>query len=150
MRLDVLLRVRFAECDPQNVVFNARYADYVDLVSTEYMRFMCGGYQQLVASGFSTQMVSLKIDWQSSAKFDDVLRVSMQCNRVGNTSFVLVSDFSHYLTGQPIARAEAVYVTMNDTYSEKRPVPDDIRAKLLEDKVYGPIDLAAVAQLESE
>ena len=148
MQVDVLLRVRFAECDPQNVVFNARYADYVDLVSTEYMRFMCGGYDQLVASGFSTQVVSLKIDWQSSAKFDDVLRISMRCERIGNTSFTLTTQIVHYATQRPVATAESVYVTMDSQHSEKRSVPDDIRVKLREDRVYGPIDLAAVNVLE--
>ena len=148
MQVDVLLRVRFAECDPQNVVFNARYADYVDLVSTEYMRFMCGGYDQLVASGYSTQVVSLKIDWQSSAKFDDVLRISMRCERIGNTSFTLTTQIVHYATQRPVATAECVYVTMDSQHSEKRSVPDDIRVKLREDRVYGPIDLAAVNVLE--
>ena len=32
------LRVRYQECDPQHVVFNARYADYADLASFEFMR----------------------------------------------------------------------------------------------------------------
>jgi acyl-CoA thioesterase FadM len=34
----VLVRVRFAECDAQNVVFNARYGDYVDVAVSEYYR----------------------------------------------------------------------------------------------------------------
>ena len=29
------LRVRYGECDAQKVVFNARYADYIDLATTE-------------------------------------------------------------------------------------------------------------------
>ena len=32
------LRVRYGECDAQKVVFNARYADYVDLATTEFLR----------------------------------------------------------------------------------------------------------------
>ena len=31
--LQLLVRVRYAECDAQGVVFNARYADYADLAS---------------------------------------------------------------------------------------------------------------------
>jgi acyl-CoA thioester hydrolase len=32
------LRVRYQECDPQHVVFNARYGDYADLACFELMR----------------------------------------------------------------------------------------------------------------
>ena len=30
----LLLRVRYGECDAQEVVFNARYADYIDIAMT--------------------------------------------------------------------------------------------------------------------
>ena len=33
---ELLLRVRYSECDAQEVVFNARYADYADLAATEF------------------------------------------------------------------------------------------------------------------
>jgi len=32
-------RVRYAECDAQSVMFNARYADYVDIAVNEYGDF---------------------------------------------------------------------------------------------------------------
>jgi len=30
-----IFRVRYAECDPQQIVFNARWGDYVDIAATE-------------------------------------------------------------------------------------------------------------------
>ena len=42
------LRVRYAECDAQGVVFNARYGDYADLVMNEYIRTLFGDYHQLL------------------------------------------------------------------------------------------------------
>ena len=35
-------RVRYGECDAQQIVFNARWADYVDLATTEYTRVLFG------------------------------------------------------------------------------------------------------------
>ena len=43
----LLLRVRYGECDAQEVVFNARYADYIDIAMTEYFRSAVGGFQVL-------------------------------------------------------------------------------------------------------
>ena len=58
----LLLRVRYAECDAQQVVFNARYADYIDVAMTEYFREVVGGFQSLLDKGLDNQVVSLHID----------------------------------------------------------------------------------------
>src|SRR5262249_61340495 len=44
------LRVRYNECDPQGVVFNANYLTYFDLTMTELWRQL-GGYQAMVEAG---------------------------------------------------------------------------------------------------
>ena len=44
-------RVRYNECDAQQVVFNARYADYVDLAMTEFMRALGRDYKARLARG---------------------------------------------------------------------------------------------------
>ena len=79
----LLLRVRYGECDAQQVVFNARYADYIDIAMTEYFRSAVGGFQALLDKGLDSQVVSLHIDWYSSAKFDDVLAIAVTVKRWG-------------------------------------------------------------------
>ena len=44
------LRVRYNECDPQGVVFNANYLTYFDITITELWREL-GGYQPMVEAG---------------------------------------------------------------------------------------------------
>jgi acyl-CoA thioester hydrolase len=51
----MLLRVRYGECDAQQVVFNARYAYYIDIAMTEYFRAAVGGFQVLLNKGLDTQ-----------------------------------------------------------------------------------------------
>ena len=142
MQVSLYLRVRFAECDAQNVVFNARYADYVDIASTEFMRGLCGGYEQLVNRGFSTQVVNLNIDWFASAEFDDVLLLEMECSKIGNTSFTLSCSIKRLIDNQKIAQASAVYVVLDEGNSVKARVPDDIREKLQNGDCYGPVNFA--------
>lgn len=50
-------RVRYGECDPQQVVFNARYGDFIDIGITEYLRGMVGGVQGLNARGLDMMVV---------------------------------------------------------------------------------------------
>lgn len=126
----VLLRVRYGECDAQQVVFNARYADYVDIAATEYMRVVFGGYQNVIAAGVDTQVVNLNINWQSPAIFDDVLQIDVQPGRIGNTSYQLNVKFIHHATGREIANAQVTYVVVDTKAYKKASIPDELRAML--------------------
>lgn len=127
----LLLRVRYGECDGQQVVFNARYADYVDIAMTEYFRVAVGGFQVLIDKGLDNQVVSLHIDWHSSAQFDDVLAISVSSTKVGNTSYgfkILITDFA---SQKLIAKSTITYVMVDTQHYQKTPVPDWLREKLL-------------------
>ncbi|MFB0912901.1 MAG: acyl-CoA thioesterase [Glaciecola sp.] len=128
---ELLLRVRYAECDAQNVVFNARYADYADLAATEFMRELVGGYQNLIAQGLDNQVVNLNISWQKSAKFDDILCLSVHVSNVGNTSFTIQITMIDWLTKQAIASAEIVYVMLDIASFTKIVISQKMRDKLL-------------------
>ncbi|WP_026375438.1 acyl-CoA thioesterase [Aestuariibacter salexigens] len=125
-----LLRVRYGECDPQNVVFNARYADYADIAATEFMRAIWGDYASLVAQGIENQVVNLNISWKSSAKFDDVIAISVNASRVGNTSFSLALHMKEINSGRNIAEAEVVYVMVDATHFNKMPIPEHLKDAL--------------------
>lgn len=87
-------RVRYGECDAQGVVFNARYADFVDISVNEYIRTLFGDYQHLLDQDLDIQVVSLTVNWKAPAKFDDVLEARVRAGRIGNTSFTLHLEFS--------------------------------------------------------
>jgi acyl-CoA thioester hydrolase len=127
---ELLLRVRYAECDAQNVVFNARYADYADLAATEFMRELVGGYQNLVTQGLDNQVVNLNIRWQNSAKFDDILCLSVHVSNVGNTSFTIQITMVDWQTKQTIASAEIVYVMLDIASFTKIAISQEMRDKL--------------------
>lgn len=130
--LQVLLRVRYAECDAQQVVFNARYADYADLAATEFMRAIVGGYQELLSQGFDTQVVNLNIQWQRSAVFDDVLSLAVRVIKAGTTSYTMQIQISHYESAEPIATVEIVYVMVDTQTFTKVPIPLALKEKLLQ------------------
>ena len=123
-------RVRYNECDAQQVVFNARYGDYVDIAMTEFFRALGCDYNSILEQGLDNQVVKLTTEWQSSARFDDVLDVFVSLTHLGNTSFTLEADIRHADEGRAIARAEAVYVMMTTEPFAKTPVPEGLRELL--------------------
>lgn len=123
------LRVRYSECDAQKVVFNARYGEYVDLAVCEWFRAL--GYQaQMVSGELDFQLVKQTTEWQSPARYDDVLEAVVRALRLGNTSFTLACEFRIAGDTRVVARAETVYVLVDHATLTKRTLPEDFRARM--------------------
>jgi acyl-CoA thioester hydrolase len=123
------LRVRYAECDAQKVVFNARYGDYIELATTEFLRAL--GHGTSLASGeLDYQLVRQLVEWKSPARFDEVLEVRVHTQRLGTTSFTLSYEFRRAGEELLLATAETVYVLMEAHTLRKIPLPHALRATL--------------------
>lgn len=125
------LKVRYCECDAQQVVFNARYGDYVDTASTEFFRAVFGDYKKLLARGLDCQLVKQTTQWKNAARFDDVLAISVLATHVGNTSFTLNFRMVKHQTHAVVAECETVYVMVDAAEFTKTAVPGDVRDLLL-------------------
>lgn len=86
------LRVRWAECDAQGIVFNVNYFLYFDVGMTEYLRAM--GVEGASMLEFFT--VRAEADYRGSAHFDEEVSVGVRAARFGRTSItfemILVRD----------------------------------------------------------
>ncbi|MFT6898785.1 MAG: acyl-CoA thioester hydrolase [Paraglaciecola sp.] len=140
----LLLRVRYGECDAQQVVFNARYADYIDIAMTEYFRAAMGGFQALLDKGLDNQVVSLHIDWVDSAKFDDVLAISVKPTKVGNTSYSFELLITQSVSKRMVAKSTVTYVMVDTANYQKTPVPDWLRTTLTNEKLLATINQAGI------
>jgi acyl-CoA thioester hydrolase len=80
------LRVRYAECDPQGVVFNSHYLAYLDTSMTELWREALGGYQAMIDKGIDMVVVETQLRFHQPAGFDDLLTLEIEVTRLGNTS----------------------------------------------------------------
>lgn len=126
----VLLRVRYAECDQQGVVFNARYGDYVDLFMSELVRAAFGSYRAMIDAQLDWQVVRYLIEWNAPARFDDVLSLAATGLELKNTSFTTAIGISRHPGGEALATAEVVNVVVNTRDGAKTRIPDWCRAKL--------------------
>lgn len=123
------LRVRYSECDAQKVVFNARYGDYIDLATTEFLRAL--GYGEELFSGeLDFQLVKQTIEWKAPARFDQVLEISVHAKHLGNTSFTLSAEFRVAGENRVIVTAETVYVLVTPHTLTKKLIPPELRAAM--------------------
>lgn len=122
-RFKYFLRVRYGECDAQKVVFNARYADYVDLATAEFLRAL--GFEKEIQTGeLDYQLVKQTLEWRAPARYDQVLEISVATKHLGTTSFTFFTEFRMAGNEAVIATAETVYVHVNTQTLKKQALPD--------------------------
>ena len=97
-RFSYFLRVRYGECDAQKVVFNSRYADYVDLAAAEFLRVL-GFEHEIQTAELDYQLVKQTTQWRAPARYDQVLEISVSTKHLGTTSFTLRDRVPHRRRG---------------------------------------------------
>lgn len=80
------LRVRYGECDPQGIVFNANYLLYFDVAFTELWRAAVGPWAEMVASGVDVVVAEAHLGFRAPARFDDELELRLRIARLGTTA----------------------------------------------------------------
>jgi acyl-CoA thioester hydrolase len=124
------LRVRYQECDPQHVVFNARYGDYADLACFEFLRAALPRPRDAFDGTFEMQTVRQVVEWKGPARFDDVLEVSMRASRIGTTSLTLSAEIRKAGAPDVLATIETVYVHVDAKTFRKREISPEMRTAL--------------------
>jgi len=124
------LRVRWAEVDPQGIVFNANYLMYFDVAATEYWRAIgCPYPNALTDRGIDTFAVKATLEFRAPARFDDVVDILVRATRLGRTSLRLALEV-HRGT-EPLVSGELVYVIATTDTHEPTPIPTFLRDAIL-------------------
>jgi acyl-CoA thioester hydrolase len=121
-------RVRYAECDPQGVVFNANYLAYLDTGITELWRESMGGYQSMIDRGIDMVVVETTLRFHQPARFDDLLTLEVEIIRLGNTSI----SSTHRITRDDdlVLEASLHHVLVDLETRSKTPIRDWLRSGL--------------------
>jgi YbgC/YbaW family acyl-CoA thioester hydrolase len=120
------LRVRWAEVDMQQIVFNGHYLMYFDTAVAGYWRALALPYQATMV-GFAGDLYVRKatLEYEGSAHYDDQLEVGIRCARIGNTSMLLQAAV--FRGEGRLAHGDLVYVFADPVSQTAKPVPPALR-----------------------
>lgn len=123
-------RVRYAEVDPQSVVFNSRYLEYADLIITEYWRSIDLHFSGEQALEF--HVVKAVVEFKQPIRADEEIDGTAVTGRIGSSS-VTTEIGLHGLDGEDDLRAtiELVHVHVDLDSGKPIPIPDDVRERFL-------------------
>ena len=125
------LRVRWVEVDLQQIVFNGHYLMYFDTAIAGYWRALALPYHESMAAlGGDMYVRKATLEYEGSARYDELLDVGIRCARVGNSSMLLQAAV--FRGEQRLVHGELVYVFADPASQTARPMPAPLR-ELLQD-----------------
>ena len=123
------LRVRYAECDPQKVVFNGHYLFYFDVAVTELWREAVGPYEESMAEhDVDIVVAEANVRFRAPLRFDEEFDLVVTIAHLGTTS--MVTQIACERDGTVCAEGELRQVFVRYGTAEKTPIPDAIRSAL--------------------
>lgn len=134
------LRVRWSEVDMQGIVFNGHYLTYFDVAFTEYWR-ATGLPDVLQQAKDGRELFARKstIEYQGSARFDDVLDIGVRCAGFGRSSIRFLLEI--HLGGAHLISGELIYVYADTAARKGIALPDDWRATISRIEKISPLAL---------
>jgi len=123
-------RVRWGECDPQGIVFNAHYVAYFDeAIVALWREAFDSPYGEMVdEEGIDMVVAEVNVQYRASARPEEMIRVELTVEALGETSMTSRLDV---MRGEELlvkGRMRHVFV---DTGSwTKTPIPDRLREGL--------------------
>lgn len=120
--------MRYGECDPQGIVFNANYLLYFDVAFTELWREAVGPWQTMVEQGVDAVVAETNLKFRAPARFDDELELRARVVQLGTTSITTEIDVVRDSELLVQGRLRHVCVA-NDTW-RKTPLPEWVRSGL--------------------
>jgi acyl-CoA thioester hydrolase len=122
------LRVRYGECDPQGIVFNANYLLYFDVAFTELWRAAVGPWLEMVERGVDAVVAEATLSFRAPARYDDELQLRAEVARLGRTAITTEIDVMR--DGELLVAGRLRHVCVaTDTWG-KTEVPDWVRSGL--------------------
>ena len=71
------LRVRYADTDKMEFVYNGKYLEYFEVGRTEFLRHIGLPYSEVEKAGFQLPLIEAGLKYKSPAVYDDLLDIKV-------------------------------------------------------------------------
>lgn len=123
------IRVRYAEVDPQAVVFNSRYLEYADIAVTEYWRAM--GLRPGTGDSPECHVGTATVRYVRPIRLDELIETRTRIDRFGTASMTWTVELhGHGAIDDLRATIELVYVGVDLSTGRSEPLPEEFKARV--------------------
>src|SRR6185369_2868888 len=123
------IRVYYEDTDAGGIVYHANYLKYFERARTEYLRERGLSVSLLEAAGNVFPVVRMEIDFKAPGLHDDLLSITTQPERVGNSSFSLRQQVLRQADGRLLVDAVVTLACISPALKARR-IPTEVRQAL--------------------
>ncbi|WP_432201655.1 acyl-CoA thioesterase [Erythrobacter sp. W53] len=119
-------RVRYAELDPQAVVFNSRYLEYADILVTEFFR---SAHANGMPQDLEFHVRRAEVDFLKPIRADEEIEGQLTIDRIGNSSMAMTISLDGAGGGPADRRAIVTLLQVHVDLASGQPlrIPDALR-----------------------
>lgn len=128
-QVEILQRVNYSEIDQMGVVYHSRYAVWLDVARTEYLRQAGMSYRELEAMGFFLVVGDLTMRYHRPARYDDEVRVLCWVRDLASRRVTFGYRLNHAESGALLVTAETRMLSLNHQFEPAR-LPPKVSALL--------------------
>ena len=123
------IRVRYAEVDPQSVVFNSRYLEYADIAVTEYWRAM--GCRPGTTDTPECHVGTATVRYVQPIRLDELIETRTRIERFGTASMTWSVELHGEGASDDLrAVIELIYVGVDLETGRSQPLPEEFKARV--------------------
>lgn len=126
--------VRFSDCDPFGIAYYPQIVDALHDTSAMFVESIGWPYYEMVEHGFGLPIVEVNVEFSSPVRAGDRVEIGLD-HRVGTSS--LRFEYDGCVDGATVFEGFEQRVCVEVGGDESRPLPDDLR-RALEDDRHGP------------
>jgi acyl-CoA thioester hydrolase len=127
--VDTIARVNYSEIDQMGVVYHARYAVWLDVARTEYLRQAGMSYRELEATGLFLVVGDLTMRYHRPARYDDVVNVRCWVRELASRRVTFAYRLTLAEGGILLVTAETRMLSLNHQFEPTR-LPEAVAALL--------------------
>ncbi|MCH7826814.1 MAG: acyl-CoA thioesterase [Bacteroidetes bacterium] len=124
------IRVRYADTDQMQFVYNGKYAEYFEVSRTEMMRELGLTYKVIEENGYQMPLIKIQIEYKNPAFYDELLEVETRVEKLPAVRVHLDYTVRSKERNVEIANGYTVLVFINSKTKKISRVPEFFLEKL--------------------
>lgn len=114
------IRVRYADTDKMEFVYNGKYLEYFEVGRTELLRHTGLPYSELEKAGYQLPLIEANLKYKSPARYDDILMIEATVDTLRSAKVRIDYTVTRKSNGDLIATGFTEHMFIN--CETKRPV----------------------------
>ncbi|MCF8241119.1 MAG: acyl-CoA thioesterase [Melioribacteraceae bacterium] len=111
-----IIRVRYADTDKMQIVYNGKYLEYFEVGRTELLRSVGLPYNEVEKHGYQLPLIEAGVKYKSPAFYDDLLEIESTNNSLYSAKVKIEYIIRRKETGEIVTEGftEHVFVRVED------------------------------------